>query len=174
MNGAHPVVTIMGPQSSTVEVPGPLHPFRPGRRGHPHTAQPMLLMKRASLGQRHTRQRDVIVEVIDGAPGPLTVGEILARAQRKIPTLGIATVYRTIKLLQDHRQVETVILPTGETRYESSGLGHHHHFHCRVCQEVFDVDACPVSLAPDAVVGRGYRVERHELTLYGTCPDCSA
>lgn len=132
-----------------------------------------VMMKRASLGQRHTRQRDVIVEVIDDATGPLTVGEILDRAQRKIPSLGIATVYRTIKLLQDGRQVETVILPTGETRYENSGLGHHHHFHCRVCDEVSDFKACPVAMTPDAVLENGYRVERHELTLYGVCPRCT-
>lgn len=129
-------------------------------------------MKRASLGQRHTRQRDEIVQVIRSAQGPLTVPEILARAQRSIPGLGVATVYRTLKLLQEGGQVQTVILPSGETRWESAGLGHHHHFHCRVCDEVFDVDTCPVSVAGGRELGNGFVVESHDLTLYGTCPDC--
>ena len=129
-------------------------------------------MKRANLGQRQTRQRDVIVDVIRRAAGPLTVPEILERAQKKVPGLGIATVYRTIKLLQEGGQIQTVILPTGETRYESTGLGHHHHFHCRVCDEVFDLEACPVSLPPDQPLGNGFVVESHELTLYGVCGDC--
>jgi len=126
------------------------------------------------LGQRHTRQRDRIFQVIRDAQGPLTVPEIHDRAQQQIPGLGIATVYRTLNLLQEGGQVSTVILPSGETRYEMSDLGHHHHFQCRVCQEVFDFDACPVSVPDGSALGAGFTVESHELTLYGVCAECSA
>jgi Fur family transcriptional regulator, ferric uptake regulator len=129
-------------------------------------------MQSHPLGQRRTRQREVIVRVIERATGPLTVPQILERAQEDLPALGVATVYRTLKLLQEARQVETVILPTGETRYEAADIGHHHHFHCRRCDEVFDLSACPVSVPADREVERGYLVERHELTLYGLCPAC--
>jgi Fur family transcriptional regulator, ferric uptake regulator len=125
------------------------------------------------LGQRQTRQRDTIVEVIRESAGPLTVQEILERAQDRVPGLGIATVYRTVKLLLEGDRIQTVILPSGETRYESAGLGHHHHFHCRRCQEVFDLESCPVHVPRGAYEG-GYLVEDHELTLYGTCPACAA
>jgi Fur family ferric uptake transcriptional regulator len=131
-----------------------------------------MFMQRANLGQRHTRQRDVIVAVIRDASGPLTVNEILARAQERVPGLGVATVYRTLKLLHEGAKIQTVILPSGETRYESSGLGHHHHFHCRVCDEVFDMADCPVQIPNDHELGNGFRVESHELTLYGICSDC--
>lgn len=125
------------------------------------------------LGQRRTRQREVIAGVIRDARGPLTVPEILERAQTALPALGIATVYRTLKLLQEAEQVETVILPTGETRYESADLGHHHHFHCRGCDQVYDLSTCPVRVPDDRELGRGFLVERHELTLYGLCPACA-
>jgi len=128
----------------------------------------------SSLGQRQTRQRDRIHQVIRDAQGPLTVQEIHERAQRDIPGLGIATVYRTLNLLQEGQQIQTVILPTGETRYEMSDLGHHHHFQCRVCEEVYDLDTCPVSVPDGSEVGEGFVVETHELTLYGVCPTCSA
>ena len=131
-----------------------------------------MFMQRANLGQRHTRQRDVIVAVIRDASGPLTVNEILARAQERVPGLGVATVYRTLKLLHEAAKIQTVILPSGETRYESSGLGHHHHFHCRVCDEVFDLNDCPVNIPGDHELGNGFRVESHELTLYGVCAEC--
>jgi Fur family transcriptional regulator, ferric uptake regulator len=130
-------------------------------------------MQTQTLGQRRTRQREVISTVIRDARGPLTVPEILDRAQAEMPGLGIATVYRTLKLLQDAEQVETVILPTGETRYEAADLGHHHHFHCRVCDQVFDLSTCPVTVPADRELGRGFLVERHELTLYGLCPACA-
>ena len=129
-------------------------------------------MQRANLGQRHTRQRDVIVAVIREATGPLTVNEILHRAQERVPGLGVATVYRTLKLLQEGGKITTVILPSGETRYESTGLGHHHHFHCRVCDEVYDLEDCPVQI-PTRELSNGFQVESHELTLYGVCSTCS-
>ena len=53
-----------------------------------------------------------------------------------------------------------------------AGKRHHHHFHCRVCDAVFEVEACPGdfrSLSP-----RGFRVEAHELILYGRCAACSS
>jgi Fur family transcriptional regulator, ferric uptake regulator len=124
------------------------------------------------LGQRRTRQRQVIEEVIHSAAGPLTVNEIHDRASAEIEGLGIATVYRTLKLLLEGDRIQTVILPSGETRYESTGLGHHHHFHCRSCDLVFDLETCPVSV-PRGRYEAGFVVEDHELTLYGTCPGCS-
>ena len=130
-------------------------------------------MQRANLGQRHTRQRDVIVAVIREATGPLTVNEILHRAQERVPGLGVATVYRTLKLLQEGGKITTVILPSGETRYESTGLGHHHHFHCRVCDEVYDLEDCPVQIPNGRELANGFQVESHELTLYGVCLECS-
>ncbi|MQA92354.1 MAG: transcriptional repressor [Gemmatimonas sp.] len=129
-------------------------------------------MTETRLGQRKTKQRDTILEVIRSASGPLTVEEIHQRGQHDVPGLGIATVYRTLKLLQEAGLIETVILPTGETRYEPTELGHHHHFHCRTCDVVFDLDACPVEIPGGGSYPGGYIVEDHEITLYGTCPAC--
>lgn len=124
-------------------------------------------------GQRRTSQRDAIVRAIRDAQGPLTVEEILDRARRRVRGLGVATVYRTVKLLLESRQIQSVTLPDGQTRYESADLGHHHHFRCRVCEKVYDLDICPVALDGLDNVPDGYVVEGHELTLFGTCPKCS-
>lgn len=90
-------------------------------------------MSEPTLGQRQTRQRDAILGAMRDSPGPLTVREIHERGAALVPGLGIATVYHTLKLLQEARQIRTVVLPSGESRYEAAELGHHHHFHCRVC-----------------------------------------
>jgi Fur family ferric uptake transcriptional regulator len=131
-------------------------------------------MKKPVLGQRHTRQRDAILEVIRDSAGPLTVQEILARSQEQVAGLGIATVYRTLKLLQDAHLIRTVILPTGEARFEPAELGHHHHFHCRGCDSVYDMESCPIEIPQSEPYAGGFVVEDHEVTLYGMCPDCAA
>jgi Fur family ferric uptake transcriptional regulator len=122
---------------------------------------------------RATRQRSAILAAIERADGPLTPVEIHARARRESDRLGIATVYRTIKLLIDTGEIQTVVLPDGETRYESAHNGHHHHFHCRRCNRVFDLEGCPVSIPPGATLPGGFTVTDHELTIFGLCPQCA-
>jgi len=129
-------------------------------------------MKTPSLGQRQTRQRDAILQVMSEANGPLSTPEIFALAKKVIP-LGIATVYRTINLLLAAKEIQSVILPSGETRYESANLGHHDHFQCRKCRHVFDLSVCPLHLASGTIIPGGFMVEDHEMTLYGLCPDCA-
>ncbi|WP_019584977.1 Fur family transcriptional regulator [Deinococcus apachensis] len=122
---------------------------------------------------RSTRQRDVIARVLDGAEGPLAVGDVLARAQADLPGLGVATVYRTLKLLTEQGRIHPVTLD-GETRYEATGRGHHHHFSCTRCGRVFTLHTCPVALPRGTVYPGGFIVEAHEVTLYGQCPACAA
>lgn len=129
-------------------------------------------MPRSILGQRHTRQRDAILEILQAAAGPLTVPELHARAQEVVAGLGIATVYRTLKLLQEAKLIQTVVLPSGETRYEPTTRGHHHHFHCRACGSVYDLEGCPIQIPRDRPYADGFYVDDHEVTLYGTCPSC--
>lgn len=125
------------------------------------------------VGQRRTAQREVIGEVIHEANGPLTVAEILERASERAPGLGIATVYRTVRLLEESGEVHGVNLPGAETRYEPADRGHHHHFQCRVCDGVYDIHVCPVNLGDD-LLGKGFQVEEHAVTLYGVCASCNA
>jgi Fur family transcriptional regulator, ferric uptake regulator len=112
----------------------------------------------AQLGQRQTRQRENIARVLQQASGPLTVQEILDQGKRATPGLVIATIYRTLRLLLDSGQVRCVILPNGDVRYEPVGLGHHHHFLCRVCSEVFALEACPLSLPSGGRIMGGFVV----------------
>ena len=126
----------------------------------------------APIGQRQTRQRDAILQVITEAPGPLSVPEIHEKAIEKLDTLGIATVYRTLKLLQESEQIQPVILPSGESRFESAQHGHHEHFQCRACERVFDVHLCSLPKTRGVTLPGGFVIEDHELTYYGTCPDC--
>lgn len=121
---------------------------------------------------RRTRQRDAILDKILSAKGPLSVGEIHERASRGISGLGVATVYRTIKALKEEGKISVVELPGEEPRYEPAGLGHHHHFRCRTCEQTFDLEVCPVGIPRGTTLPGGFEVEDHSLTLYGRCSAC--
>ena len=121
--------------------------------------------------ERFSRQRAAIRAVIDQAQRPLSPQEVLDAGQAAVSGLGLATVYRNLKLLLEAGEIKAVVLPGDSPRYESANHGHHHHFQCNTCQRVFEVPECPGNLA--SLAPAGFTVEHHELTLYGRCKDCA-
>lgn len=124
--------------------------------------------------KRTTRQRTEIQRVIDEAQRPLGPQEILQAGRESIPSLSIATVYRTLRDLQADGLISAVALPGDSPRYESchAHAHHHHHFQCTQCQKVFDIHGCP-GILEEMEVPPGFRVEHHEVTLYGLCAECA-
>jgi Fur family ferric uptake transcriptional regulator len=120
--------------------------------------------------QRYTQQRNAILNALVGAARPLSPQEVLEAAREGAPTLGIATVYRNLKLLVEDDLVHAVELPGEPPRYEVADLGHHHHFKCVACDRVFDIGECTADLK--RLVPAGFTLERHDITLYGRCREC--
>jgi Fur family ferric uptake transcriptional regulator len=108
--------------------------------------------------------------VLEHADRPLSPDEILAAALPHSEGLGIATVYRSLRALVDERWLSAVEVPGRPVLYERSGKSHHHHFMCDVCARVYEIEGCDVS----ATLPRGFRARDHDVTIYGTCRDCSA
>lgn len=119
---------------------------------------------------RGTRQRQAIRRVLEIADRPLSPQEVLDHAQGVIPGMGLATVYRALKTLVEEGWAVAVDLPGKPPRYELAGKDHHHHFHCRGCGRVFEVSGCPGNIT--AITPPGFRLEGHEVVLYGVCPEC--
>ena len=122
------------------------------------------------MARRSTQQRRAIRAAFERAGRPLGPQEVLEIAKAGVPGLGIATVYRTLKQLVADGEIEVVELPGGPSRYELAGLAHHHHFHCRDCDRVFDVEGCSGQVTDRTPPG--FRTEEHAVVLYGRCSAC--
>jgi Fur family ferric uptake transcriptional regulator len=120
--------------------------------------------------ERATRQRDAIKSIIQASRRPLSPREVLEGARTAVRALGLATVYRNLKLLVAEGMVQVITLPGESPRYEMKESGHHHHFQCTTCRRVYDVPGCPGNLR--RLAPRGFIVEHHDVTLYGRCSDC--
>ena len=121
--------------------------------------------------ERKTRQRDAIRNVFRRVGRPLGPQEILEHAKGEVPGLGIATVYRNVKSLVEEGWLAPIEIPGQPTCYEAAGLAHHHHFHCKTCGKVFDVEGCPGELHD--LTPPGFRTDSHEVILYGRCALCN-
>lgn len=122
--------------------------------------------------ERDTQQRRAIRSAIERADRPLSPREVLDQAQPQSPGLGIATVYRTLKSGVEAGWLQPVELPGEPPRYEPTGKQHHHHFHCRRCDRVYEIEGCLDDLRH--LTPPGFALEAHEIVLYGRCADCAA
>ncbi|MCZ7646863.1 MAG: transcriptional repressor [Planctomycetota bacterium] len=121
--------------------------------------------------ERKTRQREAIRNAMQNTSRPLGPQEILAATKGVVPDIGIATIYRALKELVAEGWLRKVELPGEPARYERSDLKHHHHFHCRTCGKVYDIDGCSGELSK--LTPKGFRVETHEILLFGLCAQCA-
>jgi Fur family ferric uptake transcriptional regulator len=119
--------------------------------------------------QRTTKQRSAIRKATEESGRPLLPQEILALAQKTVPQLNLATVYRNLNVMVEEGEVTPVHLPEQPTRFEKSGQ-HHHHFLCRKCERVFDIHQCSEDIS--RLVPTGFEVDDHNVILYGSCPSC--
>ena len=118
-----------------------------------------------------TKHKVALADVFERAKRPLTPSEVWEEARKKIPSLGIATVYRAIKQFAADGQIRSVEVPGIAPHYESAARHHHHFFLCQQCKRLFDLIGCVRgirSLAPD-----GFRVQQHEIVLFGDCSSCA-
>ena len=120
---------------------------------------------------RNTQQGNAIRQALKKAGRPLSSQEILDQAQKKVPGLGIATVYRNLKSLQKDGSVIAVELPGQPPRWELAPEKHHHHFLCNTCDKLYEINACPEDL--QCLLPAGYTMEEHDILLRGLCDNCS-
>jgi Fur family ferric uptake transcriptional regulator len=128
------------------------------------------MVKRRTGVSYSTRQRAAILNTLRRADRPLTPQEIREGASQDSAGIGLATVYRALKAFIACNDVLQVEIPGNPPCYEPADRGHHHHAVCEQCRQVFDVHGCVQGL--DALVPRNFRVQRHDITLYGVCAEC--
>jgi Fur family ferric uptake transcriptional regulator len=133
-------------------------------------------------GLKRTRQRDQLLEVFYEFGGHASVDEVFARVQLRLPGVGYATVYRTMKLFVEAGVAHERKFQDGQARYEPHlGDDHHDHLICLDCNRIFEFDD-PVIEARQAEICSAHHLRpehhRHEVyarcTLGATCPNRTA
>jgi Fur family ferric uptake transcriptional regulator len=119
---------------------------------------------------RITPSRLAVVKAVLDLSGHFSVDDILGR----VPGVGRATVFRTIKLLSEMGMLCRVLLEDGSLRYRlSHRQDHHHHLVCVSCASVQELDACiDPEVLGDLARSTGYEIEGHWLEFFGRCAAC--
>ena len=87
---------------------------------------------------RKSKQRDVILEIVQNNNVHPTAEWIYGEAKKFIPTIGIATVYRNLNKLVEIGEIEKISIPGESDRYDSI-MTEHFHMRCSSCGELKDI-----------------------------------
>ena len=116
---------------------------------------------------RMTSQRQIIIKVIEESDDHPDVDQLYLRSVELDNTISIATVYRTVKLLEEADLIERLEFGDGRSRYEEAGEHHEHLVDVETGEvhEFYNEDL--ETLKKEIARGMGYDLIDHRLELYG-------
>lgn len=121
--------------------------------------------------RRITGPREAILKVLQEHPHPQTNKEIHEALAAGVCDL--ATVYRSLHLLEDMGLVVRYDFGDGVARFEIAREGHHHHLVCTGCARIVEIDQCLASEWDERLAREsGFTRVTHKLEFFGLCPDC--
>ena len=123
---------------------------------------------------KHTRQRELILETFINTGGHVSAEELYNRVIKKDPSIGLATVYRTLSLLCECGIAQQQEFGEGKTRFELvDEYRHHDHLICTECGKIIEFENCNIEQQQEEVAkAHGFTIYSHRLEIYGLCKDC--
>jgi len=126
-----------------------------------------ILFRCEAHGLRLTEQRRIIAGILDAADDHPDVEELHKRAACVDSRISIATVYRTVKLLEETGIIEKHEFGDGRARYEATDREHHDHLIDMNSGEVIEFVDPEIEVLQEKIAERlGYTLKGHRLELY--------
>jgi Fe2+ or Zn2+ uptake regulation protein len=116
-----------------------------------------------------TPQRLEIMRYLDEHRTHPNADSIYTALKSDNPSLSRTTVYNALDTLNKANILHTLTISESERRYDFKS-GHHHHFLCRVCNNIIDIDIeCPFL---EKVLTGEHKVEQVHGYFKGVCKNC--
>ena len=127
-----------------------------------------------AAGLRRTGQRELILEIFLGTEDHLTSEDLHGLVHRMDPSVGLTTVYRTLKLLTEAGLAREVRFGDNKTYYEHHyNHDHHDHMICTECGKVIEFFSPDIERLQDQMATSfGFKPTHHSLRLWGLCSTC--
>ena len=126
-----------------------------------------------------TPQREALVRVlIENEEGHLSAEDAFMLVKKKVPDIGLATVYRTLELLSELHILQKLNFGDNVTRYEfrsEEAEHHHHHLVCVTCGKVEEINEDWLGPIEEKVEKQfDFEILDHRLIFNGICSECKA
>jgi Fur family ferric uptake transcriptional regulator len=124
-------------------------------------------------GSRVTVDRRAVIEALDRSDDHLTAEELAEAVWAHYPDINLATIYRTLELLERLEIAFHVHLGHGPSRWHLAD-DVHHHLVCELCGKVVEIsDSTFDPLRKQLRHDSGFVIDPHHFSLSGVCADCA-
>ncbi len=116
-----------------------------------------------------TPQRLIILKYLGENFTHPTTDKIYSDLKSNNPSLSKTTVYNSLEILEKHGIIQSITISGSELRYDIK-QGMHHHFLCKKCGKIVDIDIeCP---NVERLSSYGHKVEEIHGYIKGICKEC--
>ena len=117
-----------------------------------------------------TPQRLAVYGVFKNAKGHFSAEDVYQAVQAKVPAISLGTVYAILENFTSKNLINEIKIDFEKSLYERADKDHHH-FLCRECKTIFDIEM-PACATLKCKSVQGHRIENFQGYFYGTCKDC--
>ncbi|RMH32323.1 MAG: transcriptional repressor [Nitrospirae bacterium] len=119
-----------------------------------------------------TRQREQILNAFLKMEH-VTAEQLYHILSKKDPHIGLATIYRTLKLLCETGMAQERHFGSQTLFDNVAHKGHHDHLICTSCGKIVEFQNCQIEQLQEEVAAQnGFTIQTHKLELYGLCAKC--
>lgn len=132
-----------------------------------------LIEQLRAQNMRVTPQRAIICEVIESLEGHITAEEIFQEVQKVNPYISLATVYRTLELLQELNLINQTNFGRSQAYFALKEHGPHHHLVCIGCGKIAEFEDElfePVRASLNELFG--FEAHTEHMSIFGLCQRC--
>lgn len=131
--------------------------------------------KLRSDGYRLTPQRVALLRLLSASDEHPQASVLHKQIKDKFPTTSLATVYKTLRVLQELEEVLELGFSDDDNRYDGRRPYPHPHLVCVRCRKISDLGMDLLQDVEQEVTQLSdYEIVGHRLDVYGICPDCQA
>lgn len=124
---------------------------------------------------KFTSQREKILEILYNNEVHFTPEELYLKIKEDYPHLniGIATIYRTLNLLEESKMITSISFGQSGKKYEIAIKPHHDHLICDICGNIIEFEDEEIERRQEEIAKKhGFLLKNHSLQLHGICKNC--
>jgi Fur family ferric uptake transcriptional regulator len=121
---------------------------------------------------KFTSQREKVLETLYNSDTHISSEELFLLLKSRDENIGIATIYRTLSLLE-REKIVTSLYTENVKKYELSHKKHHDHLICSVCGKIIEFVSQEIEELQDEVAENfGFKILDHNMQIFGICKEC--
>lgn len=125
-------------------------------------------------GKLYSKQREQILDIFLKTEHHPTINDLYDLVRKKHPQIGLATLYRTMRVICDAGLARETDFGGGIRRFEHKYKHqHHHHLVCLECDKIIEISSGKIEeIQRQLAKKHGFTIVRDTMEIYGICRVC--